>query len=201
MLLKNKDFMKQTQKIFSYSFAGIGICLIVLFVFYRNTFDGNLSSDISDWIAFVNLFNGIGILLLTALNVWIFYKLTLLIAENEEKHRLYESQKDALNNLIHTIYAVFQPDVENPICEINRKSLGRVYHKLELMRDVYTPICKEFGNDEFAQFVEEFRRFCLDYFKEESPEAEGKDMQREAFDFYLKALQIEMQIGKAMNAK
>lgn len=193
--------MKLIKNTFKYAFSGIVLCLVLLYGFYRYTFNGNLSDEVSDWVAFVSIFNGVGIVLLTALNVWVFYKLTLLIAENEEKHRLYDSKKDALNNLIHTIYAVFQPDVENPTCEINPKLLGRVYHKLELMKDVYTPICKEFGNDEFARFVEEFRRFCLDYLKEESPEADGKDMQREAFDIYLKALQIEMQIGKAMNAK
>lgn len=191
--------MKQTQCIFICSFVGIFLVLIVLYLFYRCTFNGSLSTEISDWIAFVDIFNGVGILLLTALNVWIFYKLTLLIAENEEKHRLYDKQKAALNNFISSMYVVFQPDTEYPICEINRDLLGKVYRKFELMKEVYAPICKEFGNDEFAKFVEEFRGFCLDYFQEESAESQGKDMKEEAYKIFIKALAIETRIGKDIN--
>jgi hypothetical protein len=191
--------MKQTQCIFICSFVGIFLVLIVLYLFYRCTFNGSLSTEISDWIAFVDIFNGVGILLLTALNVWIFYKLTLLIAENEEKHRLYDKQKAALNNFISSMYVVFQPDTEYPICEINRDLLGKVYRKFELMKEVYAPICKEFGNDEFAKFVEEFRGFCLDYFQEESAESQGKDMKEEAYKIFIKALAIETRISKEIN--
>lgn len=91
--------MRHTKDLFKIYFIGIVIVLFVLFCTYRYIFNGNLSSDISDWTAFVNIFNGVGMLLLTALNVWIFYKLTVLIAENEEKHRLCDKQKEALNNL------------------------------------------------------------------------------------------------------
>lgn len=191
--------MKQIQYIFRYSFIGIFLVLIVLYLFYRCTFDGSLSTEISDWIAFVDIFNGVGVLLFTSLNVWIFYKLTLLIAENEEKHRLYDKQKAALNNLINSIYAVCQPDIEDPICEINGELLGKVYRKLELMKEVYAPICKEFGNEEFAKFVEDFRCFCLDYFQERSGEPTGKDMKEEAFKIFIKALAIETRIGKDIN--
>lgn len=191
--------MKQIQYIFRYSFIGIFLVLIVLYLFYRCTFDGSLSTEISDWIAFVDIFNGVGVLLFTSLNVWIFYKLTLLIAENEEKHRLYDKQKAALNNLINSIYAVCQPDIEDPICEINGELLGKVYRKLELMKEVYAPICKEFGNEEFAKFVEDFRCFCLDYFQERSAEPTGKDMKEEAFKIFIKALAIETRIGKDIN--
>lgn len=191
--------MKQIQYIFRYSFIGIFLVLIVLYLFYRCTFDGSLSTEISDWIAFVDIFNGVGVLLFTSLNVWIFYKLTLLIAENEEKHRLYDKQKAALNNLINSIYAVCQPDIEDPICEINGELLGKVYRKLELMKEVYAPICKEFGNEEFAKFVEDFHCFCLDYFQERSAEPTGKDMKEEAFKIFIKALAIETRIGKDIN--
>lgn len=191
--------MKHTQRVFRNSLIGICLILILVFVLYRYTFDGKLSSEVSDWTAFVNIFNGVGILLLTALNVWIFYKLTVLIAENEEKHRLYDKQKAALNNLITSIYAVFQPDVEYPICEINGDLLGKVYRKLELMKEVYAPICKEFGNEEFAKFVEDFRGFCIDYVQEGTAESTGKDIKEEAFKIFIKALAIETRIGKDIN--
>lgn len=193
--------MESVKCTFKYAFIGIVVFLVLLYGFYRYTFNGYLSDEISDWTAFVSIFNGIGVLLLTALNVWVFYKLTILIAENEEKHRLYDKRKDALNNFIRSIYAVLTPDIEDPICEINHELLGKVYRKLELMKTVYAPICKEFSDDDFANFVEEFRLFCLDCLKEKSAEAEGKDIQREAFDIYMKALHLEMKIGEAMNAK
>lgn len=186
---------------FKFYFIGIVIVLFFLFCTYRYIFNGNLSSEISDWTAFVTIFNGVGTLLLTALNVWIVYKLTITIAEKEEQHRLFDKQKEALNHFISTIYAVFTPDVEDPICEINSELLGKAFHKLKLMKTVYAPFCNVFGKAEYTDFVEEFRVFCLEYFKEISAEPEGKDMQREAFTIYMKALNLEMKIGEAMNVK
>lgn len=69
------------------------------------------------------------------------------------------------------------------------------------MKTVYAPFCNVFGKAEYTDFVEEFRVFCLEYFKEISAEPEGKDMQREAFTIYMKALYLEMKIGEAMNVK
>ena len=132
--------MRYTKGLFNFYFIGIIIVLFVLYCAYRNVFNGNLSSEVSDWTAFVTIFHGVGTLLLTALNVWIIYKLTIIVTEKEEQHRLFDKQKEALNHFINTIYAVFSPDVEDPICEINRDSLGRVYRKLELMKHVYAPI-------------------------------------------------------------
>lgn len=193
--------MQYTKSRFKFYFIGIVIVLFVLFCTYRYIFNGCLSSEISDWTAFVTIFNGVGTLLLTALNVWIVYKLTITIAEKEEQHRLFDKQKEALNHFISTIYAVFTPDVEDPICEINSELLGKAFHKLKLMKTVYAPFCNVFGKAEYTDFVEEFRVFCLEYFKEISAEPEGKDMQREAFTIYMKALNLEMKIGEAMNVK
>ena len=191
--------IRQLKYQFNFVFILIFVLILCVYVLYRYIFNGDLSSEISDWTAFVSILNGVGILLLTALNVWIFYKLTILIAENEEKHRLYDKQKAALNNFISSIYVVFQPNTEYPICEINRDLLGKVYRKFELMKEVYAPVCKEFGNDEFAKFVEEFRGFCLDYFQEESAESQGKDMKEEAYKIFIKALAIETRISKEIN--
>lgn len=193
--------MRHTKGLFRFYFIGIAIVLFVLFCAYRYVFNGNLSSEISDWTAFVTIFNGVGTLLLTALNVWIVYKLTITIAEKEEQHRLFDKQKEALNHFISTIYAVFTPDVEDPICEINSELLGKAFHKLKLMKTVYAPICKVFKDDEYNDFIEDFRGFCLDYFQEESAESEGKNMEEEAFALFMKALNLEMKIGKEMNSK
>lgn len=193
--------MRHTKGLFRFYFIGIAIVLFVLFCAYRYVFNGNLSNEISDWTAFVTIFNGVGTLLLAALNVWIVYKLTITIAEKEEQHRLFDKQKEALNHFISTIYAVFTPDVEDPICEINSELLGKAFHKLKLMKTAYAPICKVFKDDEYNDFIEDFRGFCLDYFQEESAESEGKNMEEEAFALFMKALNLEMKIGKEMNSK
>jgi len=193
--------MTYTKSLFKFFSIGIVVVLFILFCTYRYVFNGNLSSEVSDWTAFVTIFNGVGTLLLTALNVWIVYKLTITIAEKEEQHRLFDKQKEALNHFISTVYAVFTPDVENPTCEINRDLLGKVFHKLKLMKTVYAPICKVFEDDEYNDFIEDFRGFCLDYFQEESAESEGKNMEEEAFALFMKALNLEMKIGKEMNTK
>ncbi|MBQ7387908.1 MAG: hypothetical protein IJW01_00790 [Paludibacteraceae bacterium] len=191
----NKSIQKLKCK-FAIVFASIFVFLVCIYILYRAVFNGKLSHEISDWTAFVNIFNGIGVFLLTALNVWIFYKLTILIAEDEEKHRLYGLKKDILNNFNRTIYAVFSPDVEDPVCEINRELLGKVYHKLKLMKEVYSPICEEFSSDECVSFLKEFHEFCLNFFQEESIEPQGKNMDEEAYKIFIKALKFEMKIGK-----
>ena len=89
--------MRHTKVLFKLYFIGIGIVLFILFCTYRYVFNGNLSSEVSDWTAFVTIFNGVGTLLLTALNVWIVYKLTITIAEKEEQHRLFDKQKELIH--------------------------------------------------------------------------------------------------------
>lgn len=192
--------MKNTKKIFYSSFYGIIILLVSLFIFYRCVFDGDLSTDISDWTAFVSLFNGVGTLLLTALNVWVVYKLTITIAERDEKHKMYELKKNMLNNFVRTIYMVFTPDIYDPICKINANNLLAVYFKLKRMSKGYSSINNVFKDKQFVAFIEEFRGFCLDYQQEDSAEATGKDMEKEAYKLFMRAIEIEDEIIKDINS-
>ena len=192
--------MKNTKEIFYCSFWSTIILLVSLFIFYRCVFDGDLSRDISDWTAFVNLFNGVGTLLFAALNVWVVYELTIRIAERDEKHKMYELKKDMLNNFVRTIYMVFTPDIYDPICEINANNLKAVYLKLNRMSKVYSSVNNIFKNNQFMEFIEEFRCFCLDYQQEDSAEAIGKNMEEEAYKLFMKAIEIEDEIIKDINS-
>ena len=192
--------MKNTKTKFYCSFYGIIILLISLFIFYRCVFDGDLSRDISDWTAFVNLFNGVGTLLFAALNVWVVYELTIRIAERDEKHKMYELKKDMLNNFVRTIYMVFTPDISDPICKINANNLNAVYLKLQRMSKVYSLVNNVFMDNQFVAFIEEFRCFCLDYQQEDSAEAMGKNMEEEAYKLFMKAIEIEDEIIKDINS-
>lgn len=180
-------------------FVSIFVLLVCIYFLYLPVFNGKLSHEISDWTVFVNIFNGIGVFLLTALNVWIFYKLTILIAENEEKHRLYGQKKDMLNNFARTIYLVFTPDSENPTCDIHEKNLTRVYYQLQLMQEAYAPICKVFGEDDFKQFVDDYHEFCKEFFFGDAYGREGKPIEGIAFQVFQQALNLELKIAKDIN--
>lgn len=199
MIYKKNKNMKSVKSIFCTLYVIIFIFLILLFVFYRSVFNGELSQNVSDWEAFVSIFNGVGTLLLTGLNVWIVYILTITIAEKEEKHRLYTLKKDMLNRFINHIYSVFTPDENDPICTIKGENLNRVFINLKLMSELYGSHCDIFQEKKYADFIEEFRVFCLNYL-ENSASLQGKDIEIEAYNLFIKAIEIEKDICEEINA-
>ena len=199
MIFKKEENMKWVKNTFYISYVFIIIFLVSLFLFYRSVFNGELSKNVSDWEAFVSIFNGVGILLLTGLDVWIVYRLTITIAEKEEEHRLYTLKKDMLNRFINLIYSAFTPDAYNPICTIKEENLKRVFINLELMSKLYGANCNIFMEKKYADFVEEFRGFCLDYQQENSANPQGKNMEEEAYKLFIKAIEIENDICKEIN--
>lgn len=65
---------------------------ILLFTFILATyfikFSGNISDNPDDWVLFISICNWGFISLLTGLNVWVFFKLTSLIAKKDEQHHI-----------------------------------------------------------------------------------------------------------------
>ena len=80
----------------------IPICsIIVLFeivaiVVYFVTFNGGLSTTNQDWDTFIQIFNGLIITILTVVNIFVFYHLTVVIEDkNQEravKEKVFEAQ-------------------------------------------------------------------------------------------------------------
>lgn len=75
------------------------LCFIeILFLYeYFAVFNGAVSSDIQNWSLFSQIINGVVIALLTSINIWFFYKISIAIdnsnKERSVEQRLFEAQK------------------------------------------------------------------------------------------------------------
>lgn len=76
--------------------AVIGLLELVVIVAYFCVFNGAISTANQDWDTFVQIFNGLVMAILTAVNIYIFYQLTVAIEDkNQEravKEKVFEAQ-------------------------------------------------------------------------------------------------------------
>lgn len=75
------------------------LCLVeIIFLYeYFSVFNGAISSDIQNWSLFSDIINGFVVALLTSLNIWVFYKISTYIENNNKERRvaqtIFEAQK------------------------------------------------------------------------------------------------------------
>jgi hypothetical protein len=75
------------------------LCFIEIFFLYEyfSVFNGSISTDIQNWSLFSQIINGVVIALLTSINIWVFYKISIAIDNNNKERgveqRLFEAQK------------------------------------------------------------------------------------------------------------
>lgn len=77
-------------------FAFIGIFVVVLLAIYFYLFHGGFSMDSDDWGNFGDFFGGISVALLTAMNVYIFYRLTRQMNERTDEHAIEQQRINAI---------------------------------------------------------------------------------------------------------
>lgn len=74
----------------------IGLLELVMIIAYFVTFDGGISTANQDWDTFIQIFNGVIMTILTAVNIYVFYHLTVVIEDkNQEravKEKVFEAQ-------------------------------------------------------------------------------------------------------------
>ena len=76
--------------------AIIGLLELAMIVIYFVVFNGGISSTNQDWDTFIQIFNGVIMTVLTAVNIYVFYHLTVVIEDkNQEravKEKVFEAQ-------------------------------------------------------------------------------------------------------------
>ena len=156
--------MNKCQKIvFGVSFALILVVICVCVVLYRMVFNGGLSTDSNDWIAFATLVGSIGTMLFTGLNVLVFYMLTSAIAQRDSTYKKREQQITIVNRFHNNIVYLFTRDEDgNPSCEVNSKLFLRAIDWFEKIKK-HKSLLPTLGNKDYVDFVEEFRTFCGKY--------------------------------------
>jgi len=74
----------------------IGIFQLAVIVVYFCLFNGGISSSHQDWDTFLQIFNGFVMAILTAVNIYIFYQLTVAIEDKNHtravKEKVFEAQ-------------------------------------------------------------------------------------------------------------
>jgi hypothetical protein len=74
----------------------IGLLELAMIVIYFVIFNGEISTSNQDWDTFIQIFNGVIMTILTAVNIYVFYHLTVVIEnKNQEravKEKVFEAQ-------------------------------------------------------------------------------------------------------------
>ncbi len=139
--------MKRDCKSFNifWAFAGILVLLIVAWVVYIFHFSQDISGNNADWGNFGDFFWGLGTMLLTGLNVFVFYRLTIVLHEADTKRnqaaldlqrRQFEfAQKMAiLNDIRSTIIAL---NTTHEMSEELRSDIYGILNRLQVLRGLF----------------------------------------------------------------
>jgi len=148
----------------------IAICTILIVLLcvgafvYKPHFSNSLSGNNADWGNFGDFFWGLGTMLLTALNVYVFYKLTISIGESEKdrdeaalklQQRQFEfNQKMAILNDLRS--AILELHTKHKISEELRTDIYGVLNRIQVLRNL-------FSSDELAAKVIDLRNKVLSY--------------------------------------
>ena len=148
----------------------IAICTILIVLLcvgafvYKPHFSDSLSGNNADWGNFGDFFWGLGTMLLTALNVYVFYKLTISIGESEKdrdeaalklQQRQFEfNQKMAILNDLRS--AILEMHTKHDISEELRTDIYGVLNRIQVLRNL-------FSSDELAAKVIDLRNKVFSY--------------------------------------
>ena len=107
----------------------IAVFTVIMIVFYIIHFNGGVSKNNSDWGFFGEYFGGIITPILTALNIYIFYKLTRTISEIDKQN--VEKQ------LIHSTCKEYQSKINDLVLEFLKTSyeVKREEAKIEIAKE------------------------------------------------------------------
>ena len=97
----------------------IGLLELTVIAAYFCVFNGTISSANQDWDTFIQIFNGLVMAILTAINIYIFYQLTVAIEDKNHKRavkeKVFEAQSiitqmrvkkyEAVSSLIYDVIA------------------------------------------------------------------------------------------------
>ena len=128
------------------AFAFIGLTMWGVWHFaYKPNFSATFSTNNADWGNFGDFFWGLGTMLLTALNVYVFYRLTVVFGKSEEERdkaalnlqqRQFEfDQKMAiLNDIRSTIIAL---NTTHEMSEELRSDIYGILNRLQVLRGLF----------------------------------------------------------------
>lgn len=140
------------------------LLLSIWFFAYLPKFNNSISGNSADWGNFGDFFWGLGTMLLTGLNVYVFYRLTVVFGKSEEERdkaalnlqqRQFEfNQKMAILNDLRS--AILELHTKHKISEELRTDIYGVLNRIQVLRNL-------FSSDELAAKVIDLRNKVFSY--------------------------------------
>ena len=140
------------------------LLLSIWFFAYLPKFNNSISGNNADWGNFGDFFWGLGTMLLTGLNVYVFYRLTVVFGKSEEERdkaalnlqqRQFEfDQKMAILNDLRS--AILELHTKHKISEELRTDIYGVLNRIQVLRNL-------FSSDELAAKVIDLRNKVSSY--------------------------------------
>lgn len=184
--------------VFGVFFAIILIVICICIVLYRMVFNGGLSADSNDWIAFATLVGSIGTMLFTGLNVYVFYMLTSTVEEQKVSERKQKRQLEIINRFRHNMDTLFLFDENGDFVHVHLGTLQKLEYWLKELKN-FSSLLPTLGKENYADFVSSFGKFCEDYkYSVDSEAWQGHNSGQRAFELYKQALGIVSALLKDM---
>lgn len=149
------------------------------------------AEGIQRFATIIDIVCSLGILLLTAANVWLAYT----VSNIEEKHRKYQLQTEILNRCNSNIHAVFIYEIDGgATCKVQTKNLHLANEWFKYIKK-HADLLPILGSEDYERFLQKFNKLCTEYASYGPSEELGNmSIEQLAFDVYNEAEKISFKL-------
>ena len=175
----------------------IGLLELMVIVAYFSIFNGSISTNNQDWGLFIQIFNGLIMMILTGVNIYIFYKLNITI-ENKNQERNIKAKIDNIQSVLTELRVQQYKEIRNLISDIMIELLQENYSlknldvlQKKLMEMEQSCLYKDESLGGFSSF-NPFINDILDLIKEiiQNPQTSSYESQIEQLKVFLNAVEF-----------
>lgn len=120
------------KKVIITTCIAIGLLEAVLIASYFSIFNGTISTDNQDWDTFLQIFNGFVMAVLTAINIYIFYQLTVAIEDKNQERVVKQKVSDAQSVITQMRVSQYE-DIRNVVSDVRVDACARKYNPENLL--------------------------------------------------------------------
>lgn len=110
----------------------IGLLEIGVIVAYFCVFNDGISTDNQDWGTFIQIFEGFIMAILTAVNIYIFYQLTVAIEDKNQERVVKQKVSDAQSVITQMRVSQYE-DIRNVVSDVRVDACARKYNPENLL--------------------------------------------------------------------
>lgn len=110
----------------------IGLLELGVIIAYFYIFNGAISSANQDWDTFIQIFNGLVMTVLTAVNIYIFYQLTVAIEDKNQERTVKQKVSDAQSVITQMRVSQYE-EMRNIVSDVRVDAYTHKYNTDNLM--------------------------------------------------------------------